>query len=172
MAFGTKRHAREWSDGGEVLPPWPYRASDRLEHVETSTLAEVDPFDLPEWLGTSDVTWESRSGLRAGHHVRGVLVGPGADERLECDLLAVDEAYPAPVVDDASRSRAHHAWRHGQVLIAHCGEALSLCVPGTRFDADLVLDALGRLAKAVGASEDHYALRLRVGMQPVRRTHG
>ena len=136
--------------------------------METSRLAEVDPFELPEWLGTSDVTWESRSGLRTGHHVRGVLLG-GADERLECDLLAVDEAYPAPVIDESSRSRAHHAWRHGQVLIAECGGALSLCVPGTHFDADLVLDTLGRLAKAVGAHQEHYSLRLRVG---VSRRHG
>ena len=34
-----------------------------------------------------------------------------------CDLLAVDEAYPEPVVDDATRLRVHQAWRHGQVVI-------------------------------------------------------
>lgn len=139
------------------------RTSDRVEAVETSRLAEVDPFELPEWLGTGDVTWESRSGLRAGSHVRGMLVGAHRGEQLECDLLAVDEAYPAPVVDETSRSRAHHAWRLGQVMIAGRQEALVLCVPGTHFDADLVLDALGRLAKGVGASQERYALRLRIG---------
>lgn len=136
--------------------------------METSRLAEVDPFELPDWLGTSDVTWESHSGLRTGHHVRGVLIGTDG-EHLDCDLLAVDEAYPAPVVDEASRSRAHHAWKHGQVMVADLEGALALCVPGTRFDADLVLDSLSRLAKAVGASQDHYALRLRIGT-PERRS--
>ena len=34
---------------------------------------EVDPFDLPEWLGTDEVTWTSASGLRSGHLVTGTL---------------------------------------------------------------------------------------------------
>jgi hypothetical protein len=135
--------------------------------VETSRLAEVDPFELPDWLGTGDVTWESRSGLRAGHQLRGVLLGADG-EQLECDLLAVDEAYPAPVVEEAARTRAHHAWRNGQVLVTDLDGALVLCVPGTRFYADLVLEALGRLAKAVGASPDHYAIRLRIGTRESR----
>ena len=138
--------------------------------MQTPHLTEADPFDLPDWLGTDDVTWESRSGLRAGHHVRGVLLGPREGERLECDLFGVDEAYPAPVADEESRSRAHQAWQHGQVMIADVDGTLALCVPGTRFDADRVLDTLGRLAKAVGASQDHYALRLRIGSTD--RRHG
>ena len=32
-------------------------------------------------------------------------------EPLACDLLAVDEAYPAPVAGDDVRRRAHQAWR-------------------------------------------------------------
>ena len=127
-------------------------------------MSEVDPFDLPEWLGTHHVTWDSDSGLRTGHHVRGVLAGDDGD-RLTCDLLAVDRAHPAPVVDEASRSRAHQAWQHGQVLLGEYDGRLVLGVPGTGFDADLVLDALARLAKAVGASPDHYAARLRVGTE-------
>jgi hypothetical protein len=130
-----------------------------------SKLLEVDPFDLPDWLGTGEVTWESEAGLRSGHHVHGELRGQDAEHRLPCDLLAVDEAYPVPVVDEASRSRAHQAWQHGQVLVGESGERLVLGVPGTRFDADLVLDALSRLAKAVGASPDHYAVRLRIGAE-------
>ena len=38
-----------------------------------------------------------------------------------------------------------------------------LAVPGTGFGADLVLDALGRLAKAVGARAERYAALLRLG---------
>lgn len=133
--------------------------------METSTLAEVDPFELPEWLGAGAVTWESQAGLRTGHHVRGELWGQTEDHWLACDLIAVDEAYPAPVVDETSRSRAHQVWQHGQVLVAELDERLVLGVPGTRVDAELLLDALSRLAKAVGASPDHYAARLRIGAE-------
>lgn len=131
-------------------------------------LADVDPFDLPEWLGAGDVTWHAESGLRTGHHVVGSLAAEG-ETPLACDLLAVDEAYPTSVADDATRLRAHQAWRHGQVLLASYAdtagseERLALLVPGTAFTADLVLDALGRLAKAVGASPEHYAAHLRIG---------
>ncbi|RYB91757.1 hypothetical protein EUA93_16570 [Nocardioides oleivorans] len=126
-----------------------------------ATLHDVDAFDLPEWLGTQDVVWASEAGLRTGHLVRGELTaGPG--EQLDCDLIAVDEAYPEPVVDSATRLRVHQAWRHGQVVVGEVDGRLALAVPGTRFDPDLVLDALGRLARAVGAHEEHYAALLRL----------
>ncbi|WP_341231102.1 hypothetical protein [Nocardioides salarius] len=131
---------------------------------DTGPVTEVDPFDLPEWLGEQDVTWRAGSGLRTGHRVTGRLEGPGEQDHHPCDLLAVDEAYPLPVLDDQTRSRAHLAWRHGQVLLlATEGSPLTLAVPGTAFDADLALDALSRLAKAVGASPEHYAVLLRIG---------
>ena len=82
----------------------------------------------------------------------------------------MDEAYPVPVTDDATRLRAHQAWRHDQVLLGVYGGRMTLAVPGTRFDAGLVLDALGRLAKAVGASPDHYAALLRIGQDKSRRS--
>ena len=122
--------------------------------------AEVDPFDLPEWLGEGEVTWVAESGL-GSHHVRGVL-SSGSDE-IPCDLLAVDEAYPVPVADDATRLRAHQAWRHGQVQLATYDGRLALLTPGREFSAEGVLDVIGRLAKAVGASPDHYAVLLRLG---------
>lgn len=137
--------------------------------VKTPSLSEVDPFELPEWLGTGAVTWESQAGLRTGHRVRGELWGQTEDHRLACDLIAVDEAYPAPVIDETSRSRAHQVWQHGQVLVAMVDERLVLGVPGTRIEADLLLDALSRLAKAVGASPDHFAARLRIGAETPRR---
>ncbi|QZY27674.1 hypothetical protein [Nocardioides coralli] len=127
----------------------------------THDLTDVDPFDLPEWLGEGDVTWETTAGLRSGHHVTGRLCGAG--QEVPCDLLAIDEAYPAPVAADDVRSRAHQAWQHGQILLVAEGDRLTLAVPARDFDAELVLDALERLAKAVGASPEHYAARLRIG---------
>jgi hypothetical protein len=127
-------------------------------------LSDVDPFDLPEWLGEADVTWTAEAGLRSGYAVPGHLGAEGHDA-LPCDLLALDVAYPVPVATDSVRHDAHQAWRHGQVLLVDADGRLTLAVPGTGFTADLVLDALGRLAKAVGASEDHYSVRLRIGVE-------
>ena len=88
--------------------------------------------------------------------------GTDAGREIACDLLAVDEAYPAPVVDDASRLRVHQAWRHGQVVVGEVDSRLVLAVPGTGFDPELVLDALGRLSRAVGAHAERYAALLRL----------
>ena len=129
------------------------------------TLTDIDPFDLPEWLGTGGVVWRADEGLQTGHLVRGRLTAEPAraSEELVCDLLAVDEAYPSAVVDDASRLQVHQAWRHGQVVIGEHGARMVLAVPGTRFDPELVLEALGRLARAVGARAERYAVLLRLG---------
>lgn len=125
-------------------------------------MKDVDPFDLPDWLGEGDVTWAPDAGVRRGHLVRGRLSG-SAEEMLACDLLAVDEAHPAPVAPDEVRTAAHLAWRHDQILLAEQDDRLTLLVPGTEFTADLVLDAISRLAKALGASPDCYAVLLRLG---------
>lgn len=136
--------------------------------MEPPSIVVVDPFDLPEWLGIEEVTWSADFGLRTGHHVRGELTS-GAHLALACDLLAVDEAYPAPVTNDRSRAAAHQAWQHGQVLVGEYDGRTVLAVPGTGFGADLVLDAVSRLAKAVGAAPEHYAAHLRIGAQGPRR---
>ncbi len=129
-----------------------------------AVITDVDPFDLPEWLGTHDVVWRADQGLRTGHLVRGRLTADSGEAlEIPCDLLAVDEAYPEPVVDDAGRLRVHQAWRHGQVVIGELDSRLVLAVPGTRFGPELVLDALGRLARAVGAHAERYAALLRLG---------
>ena len=125
-------------------------------------MKDVDPFDLPDWLGTAEVVWTTPQGVRHGHHVRGALTGDGQDD-VPCDLLAVDDAYPQPVAGDDVRTRAHLAWRHGQILLLTCEDRLTLAVPGTSFTAEMCLDAIGRLAKAVGASGDRYAVQLRIG---------
>ncbi len=130
--------------------------------ISTPGLTAVDPFDLPEWLGESDVTWSAERGLRTGSSVPGELLAVDHDP-LPCDLLAVDDAYPTPVAGDDVRLRAHQAWRHGEVLLVESAGRLTLAAPGTTFSADLVLDAISRLARAVGASADHYSVRLRIG---------
>lgn len=138
---------------------------------------EVDPFDLPEWLGTGEVTWTSESGLRSGHLVSGLLYGAGHPD-LACDLLAVDEAFPVPVVDDATRTRAHQAWRHGQVLCVRLGHPggsegrLTLAIPGRDMTAGRVLDAVARLSKAVGASADDWSVLLRIGEERAASRRG
>lgn len=134
-------------------------------------MKDLDPFDLPDWLGEGQVTWSSDSGVRRGHLVRGHLESEdSAGERatMACDLLAVDEAHPAPVASDDIRTRAHLAWRHDQILVVEHDDRVTLAVPGTSFTADRVLDALNRLARAVGASADNYAARLRIGSDRAR----
>jgi hypothetical protein len=131
-----------------------------------AAITDVDPFDLPEWLGTSDVVWQSEAGLGAAPLVRGVLAA-GDEHTLACDLLAVDEAYPEPVVDETTRARVHLAWRHGQVVVGDLQGRSVLAVPGRRLDPDLVLEALTRLAKAVGATPERFAAQLR--LSEVRR---
>ncbi|WP_028660885.1 hypothetical protein [Nocardioides insulae] len=124
--------------------------------------SDLDPFDLPEWLGTEQVAW---SGTGPGAGVRllaGVLTGP-AGQTEACDLLAVDVAYPQPVVDEATRIKAHQHWVRGEVLTVELSDRLTLAVPGTSFHAERLLEALNRLARAVGADPHRYAALLSVG---------
>lgn len=128
-------------------------------------LAETDPFDLPEWLGERHVIWNPTSGISGGHLVEGRLGTFEAPhvEGLDCDLLAVDQAYPLPVTDTEFRVRTHQVWRHGQVLLAVHGDRLTLAAPGTSFDADHALECLARLALAVGADPNRFSALLRIG---------
>lgn len=120
----------------------------------------VDPFDLPEWLGEGEVTWTATTPVHGGHLVTGELSGAGGT--LGCDLLGVDQAFPQPVLDDGWRRQSHQAWTHGQVLVVEQGGRLTLAVPGNGFTADLALQALGRLAKAVGARPGSYLAAIRL----------
>ena len=99
--------------------------------------------------------------------MRGRLTAAQPTTELPCDLLAVDEAYPAPVADDRTRLRDAPglAARPGAPGVVPRTGSRWPC-PGTSFTADRVLDALSRLAKAVGASADQYAARLRIGGGP------
>ena len=120
----------------------------------------VDPFDLPEWLGTGEVTWTALTSVHGGHRVEGVLSADGGT--LGCDLLGADEAFPVPVLDDDWRRKTHQAWTHGQVLLVDYEGRLTLAVPGTSFTADRALEAVGRLAKAVGVKPARFVAALRL----------
>jgi hypothetical protein len=124
-------------------------------------VALVDAFDLPEWLGTSAVTWSAHASVRGAAHITGSLGGAG-DEELACDLMAADVAYPQPVLAEVWRRQAHQAWVHGQVLLLDCGGRLTLAVPGTAYSADGVLEGIGRLAKALGVRPDAFTVCLRL----------
>lgn len=112
------------------------------------------------------MTWEGQGGLRATAEVSGRLTTTDPAAEHPCDLLAVDLAFPAPLAPDDVRVRAHQAWQHGQVLLVARGDRLVLAVPGTHFTADLAIDALARLALAVGADAARYAALLRIGTGP------
>jgi hypothetical protein len=131
-------------------------------HHEPSSYDEVDPFELPEWLSLREVTWNAERGLATGHRVAGSLGAEGCVP-VPCDLLAIDDAYPEPVASDSVRVRAHQAWQHGEVLIVSDGDRMVLAVPGSQLAAEIALEAVGRLALAVGAPAGSYAVRLRVG---------
>lgn len=129
----------------------------------TAHFDDVDPFELPDWLGTGEVTWAAEGGLQGAARVPGRLRGGEPGQQHTCDLLAVDLAYPVPVAPDELRVRAHQSWQHGQVLLVGQAGRLVLAVPGTGFSADTVLETLARLALAVGADTARYAARLQIG---------
>jgi hypothetical protein len=124
----------------------------------TEAAAELDPFDLPDWLGEGPVAWACDQGL-VGHLVAGCLTG-APDQVLPCDLLAVDQAYPAPVLDEALRTRVHQTWQHGQVLLLARRDRATVAVPGTSWTADRVLEAFTRVARAVGADPAGWSVKL------------
>jgi hypothetical protein len=128
--------------------------------VTAPDVFSIDPFDLPEWLGTSEVTWVAQSTVRGAAHIRGELAGNG--EAIACDLLAADLAYPEPLLTDTWRRQAHQSWTYGQVLFVEYDGRLTLAVPGTAYSADGVMETVGRLAKAVGVRPERFAVTLRL----------
>lgn len=124
----------------------------------------VDAFELPEWLGTSHVSWSAASSVRGAQRIQGMLSSPGTAgiEPLPCDLMAADVAYPEPLLTDAWRRHAHQAWTYGQVLLMSYEGRLTLAVPGTAYSADGVLEAISRLAKAVGVPPGRFIVCLRL----------
>ncbi|HEX5563009.1 MAG TPA: hypothetical protein VFX52_15320 [Nocardioidaceae bacterium] len=122
----------------------------------------VDPFDLPDWLGTAEVRWTASSTVRGAPRVTGELSGERGEEVLGCDLLAADVAYPEPLLDETWRRQVHQAWEYGQVLLVGYGGRLTVAVPGTAYSADGVLESVSRLARALGAEPERFRVCLRL----------
>lgn len=120
----------------------------------------TDPFDLPDWLGEAAFTWVADHAL-SSVHVGGTLTSTDG-RQLPLDLLCVDAAFPAAVVDEQVRHDAHQAWHYDQVLLLSRHGSTALAVPVARVDADLSCDALRRFAKAVGVRSDRVSVTLRL----------
>ena len=125
-------------------------------------VAPVDAFDLPDWLGLTPVTWTAVDSIGATHLVAGCLRPAQDGERLDCDVLACDLAYPLPVLDERWRHDAHQAWTLDEVLLIEYDGRLTLVVPGTTVTAEGAMEAVRRLAKAVGAPADRFTVALRL----------
>jgi hypothetical protein len=126
----------------------------------TAVVKPVDAFDLPDWLGTAEVTWTALSSVRGAKRIEGLLAAPEGE--LRCDLVAADVAYPEPLLADAWRRQAHQAWEYGQVLLLSYDDRLTLAVPGSAYSADGALETVGRLAKAVGVRPGRFTVCLRL----------
>ena len=127
---------------------------------EAADVREVDAFDLPDWLGEGPVTWRADSAVRGTDRVSGTLTDATAET--PCDLLAVDQAYPVPVLPEEWRRAAHRAWSHDQLLLLEYDGRLRLAVPGTVFTADLALETVSRLARALGVRPERFSVTLRL----------
>lgn len=121
----------------------------------------VDAFDLPEWLGVEEVTWTAVTSLGSSSHVTGALTG-GSGASLDCDLLACDLAYPRSVLEEKWRAAAHQAWQLGETQLLEYDDRLTLVVPGTSVAVEAALDAVRRLAKAVGAPSSRFTVAIRL----------
>ena len=126
---------------------------------------EVDPFELPDWLGQEQVLWQAtdeRVSRENTATIHGVLRPLRGDSELVLDLLGVDVAWPKPVCDEESRHLAHEAWHYGQVILLDVEGRVTLGVPCTRFSTDLVCEAVRRFSKAVGAEPTRFLVQLRL----------
>ncbi len=121
----------------------------------------VDPFELPDWVGEGPVTWRASSRLAGSHLVSGELRSESGVS-LGCDVLACDPAYPVPVLSEGWRHDAHQAWALGEVLLVTRDGRLTLVFPGTVVTAVPTLEAVRRLARAVGSKPERFTVALRL----------
>lgn len=121
-------------------------------------VADLDPFELPDWLGTEPVSWCADTTLTDAPRVEGRLRAASGEQQL--DLLAVDAVYPRQVCPERQRHDAHQAWQFGQVLIASFDGRVTAAVPGVRFDANLACETVSRFGKAVGASAGNVSVSI------------
>jgi hypothetical protein len=128
-------------------------------------VAEVDPFELPDWLAGEQVIWQATDEPRDPDQtgtMHGRVSPLGGGDELALDLLAVDVAWPKPVCEDGGRHLAHEAWHYGQVALFDRDGRTTLGVPCTAFSSDLVCEAVRRFSKAVGADPAHFLVQLRL----------
>jgi hypothetical protein len=121
------------------------------------SIAVVDPFELPDWLGTSIVSWHSTSPIGEAARVSGVFRADGHPVQ-ELDLLAVDAAFPEPVCPDPERRQAHRSWHYGEVMLLEIDGRIAAAVPGVRFDANLACETLRRVARSVAADPGRFSV--------------
>jgi hypothetical protein len=119
-----------------------------------------DPFDLPDWLGTEHVVWSAEGILTDDPRVPGWL--SSAQRSHPLDLLAVDAAYPRTVCSSRQRHDAHQSWHFGEVLLLEDAGRVAAAVPTVRFDPNLAVDAIRRVAKALGAPSANFTVTLMV----------
>ncbi len=124
------------------------------------SVVAADPFELPEWLGTGEVTWATEQTVAGSAAVTGRFEQAGV--HLAADLMAVDRAFPVVALADDWRTPAHQAWAHGEVLLLEVDERLTLAVPGHALTADLALEALRRFARSIGIRSDRLVAALRL----------
>jgi hypothetical protein len=123
----------------------------------------VDPFELPEWLGAEDVTWQATEPVGSVSRARGQLVSRvRSREAVQLQVLAADQAYPQVVCSDTERRQVHQAWHHGEVALLLVDGRLTLGLPGSSFSADVLCEALARFAKALGAKRAQYSVLLQL----------
>lgn len=123
-----------------------------------SDLETFDPFELPDWLGTEQVTWRAEGILDDASRVPGWLSSHHRDHPL--DLLGVDAAYPRTVCSPQQRHDAHQAWHFGEVLLLIGNQRVMAAVPTVSFDANLAVDSIRRVAKALGAPSANFTVML------------
>ena len=126
----------------------------------------ADPFDLPEWIGAHDTTWTA-TGTVGSPRVQGLLTSDAAaadplSDAVSLTVQAADVAYPTPALPEQTRTQAHQAWVHGEVLLICQTGRYVLAVPGTELGADLLCEALRRFARSVGSPPDRMTLALRL----------
>ena len=121
----------------------------------------VDAFDLPDWLGTSEVAWTARSSVRGAARVEGVPErrGGGAGVRPAGRRPGLPGAAARGRLATSRRTRRGRTAR--SLLVEYDGR-LTLAVPGTAYSADGALETVGRLAKAVGVAPGRFVVTLRL----------
>jgi hypothetical protein len=120
-----------------------------------------DPFELPDWLGLDRVCWQSTGPTGAKSVAHGRLVSLD-EERSAVDLqiMAADRAFPTVACNDSDRRLVHQNWHYGEVTLLRVEDKLTLAIPGTTFSADLLCEAVSRLARALGAERSRFYVLL------------